>query len=207
MPLVHVDLPSPSSMRGGWAALAAVYAARGWGRDVWATSDEWFYHDGGGNWASLRLVEHDKVLLIGHDHEYSETYFGKAAEYFGEEETDLLSGAPDWWAGRLDLPPVAEWIGFIYGWDGKTWQRAQYGKPDGFAEVGLLSACSLTDMQMLEELAKNAPGLHGMPASDALRVLVSANAGITDELLAKAVPGWNIEAGVAAARRFLEMRL
>ncbi|PLZ04685.1 hypothetical protein CEN49_10855 [Fischerella thermalis CCMEE 5273] len=30
MSLVDVNLPPPSAMRGGWAALAAVLAARGW---------------------------------------------------------------------------------------------------------------------------------------------------------------------------------
>jgi hypothetical protein len=207
MPLVDVDLPHPLRMRGGWAALAAVFGARGWERDAWATADEWFYHDGGGNWASLRFVEPDKVLLIGHDHEYSETYFGEAAKYFSENETDLLSGAPDWWAGKLNLPPVGEWIGFIYGWNGQRWQRAEYSKPDGFDQVGLLRACSLTDFQQLEQSAEDTPGLDGAPPGNALRALVSADAEITHELLANVVPGWDIDAGVAAARRFLEMQL
>lgn len=207
MALVDVDLPHPSRMRGGWAALAAVFGARGWQREAWAAPDEWFYHDGGGNWASLRFVEQDKLVLIGHDHEYSETYFREAAKYFGEEETDLLRGAPDWWASKLDRPLLGEWIGFIYGWNGHRWQRADYDKPDGFDQVGLLQACSLTDMTALEQSAADAPDLDGLPPGDSLRALVAADAEITHELLARAVPGWDIGAGVAAARRFREMRL
>src|SRR5690349_2626430 len=69
MSLVDVDLPSPAQMRGGWAAFAAVLASRGWGRDAYAEPDQWLYHDGGGNWACLRFVEKDKVVLLGHDHE------------------------------------------------------------------------------------------------------------------------------------------
>ncbi|MCX7594600.1 MAG: hypothetical protein N2235_12720 [Fischerella sp.] len=208
MSLVDVDLPPPSAMRGGWAALAAVLAARGWGRDVYAEPNQWLYHDGGGNWASLRFVESNKILLVGHDREYSETYFRKAAEYFGEEETDLLKGAPDWWGSKLDPRPFGEWIGFVYGWDGRRWQRAEYDVQDGFEQVGLLKACSLTNIELLKEYVADAPGLCGMPPSDeALRALVSADAQITPEMLQRVIPGWDVEAGVAAARKFLEMRV
>lgn len=79
MALVEVNLPPPSALRGGWAALAAVCAARGWGDVVYAMPDQWLYHDGGGNWACLRFVEKDKLLLIGHDHEYSDTYHSSDA--------------------------------------------------------------------------------------------------------------------------------
>ncbi|PMB18095.1 proteophosphoglycan 5 [Fischerella thermalis] len=206
MSLVDVNLPPPSAMRGGWAALAAVLSARGWGKNVYAEPDQWLYHDGGGNWASLRFVERDKILLVGNDHEYSETYFREAAEYFQEEETDLLKGAPDWWGSKLDPSPFGEWIGFVYGWDGCKWQRAKYDAEDGFKSVGLLESCSLTDLEHLKGYAADAPGLEGIPPSDeALRALVSADAQITPEMLQRVIPGWDVEAGVAAARKFLEM--
>ncbi|PLZ21285.1 hypothetical protein CBP21_04695 [Fischerella thermalis WC246] len=83
------------------------------GKNVYAEPDQWLYHNGGCNWASLRFVERDKIRFVGNDHEYSETYFREAAEYFQEEETDLLKGAPDWWGSRLDPSPFGEWIGFF----------------------------------------------------------------------------------------------
>ena len=121
MSLVKIDLPSPIELRGGWAALAAVCAARGWRDDVYAKINKWLYHDGGGNWACLRFNDKDKAVLFGHDREYSETYYGKAAKYFEEEETDLLADAPDWWGEDLSVESFGEWIGFIYGWNGHKW--------------------------------------------------------------------------------------
>ncbi|MBF1989130.1 hypothetical protein [Fischerella thermalis] len=54
--------------------------------------------------------------------------------------------------------------------------------------------------------AADAPGLEGMPPSDeALRALVSADAQITHQMLQRVIPGWDVEAGVAAAPKFLEM--
>ena len=206
MPLIDIDLPAPAALRGGWAALAAVCASRGWTRDVRAEADQWLFHDGGGNWACLRFVEKDKILLVGHDHEYSETYYGEAASYFEEKETDLLDGAPAWWRTKIDPLPFGDWIGFVYGWNGRTWQRAAYDLPDGFEELGLLNACSVSGTDGLAEFAAGAPGLQGLPANtDTLRALVSANASIPPALLERAVPGWNIDAGVAAAEKFLEM--
>ncbi len=206
MPLIDIDLPSPAALRGGWAALAAVCASRGWARDVCAEADQWLFHDGGGNWACLRFVAKDKILLVGHDHEYSETYYGEAARYFEEKETDLLDGAPDWWRTKLDPLPFGDWIGFVYGWNGHKWQRAAYDLPDGFDEVGLVKACSVSGIGGLAEHAADAPGLKGAPSNvEALAAMVSADATITPVLLERAVPGWDIDAGVAAARRFLEM--
>lgn len=205
-PLIKVDLPHPQELRGGWAALAAVYASRGWRSDVYATANQWLYHDGGGNWACIRFIQKDKIVLVGHDHEYSETYFGEAAAYFQAEETNLLAGAPPWWGANLDPKPFGEWIGFIYGWDGQEWQRANYQKPDGFKSVGLLDACSINNTELLKTYAAGAPALRGrLPRSDALRTLVAADAHISSSLLEAVVPGWNIVAGIAAARKFLEM--
>lgn len=208
MPLVEVSLPSPAELRGGWAAFAAVCASRGWGTSAYATANQWLFHDGGGNWACLRFQSRDRAIMVGHDHEYSETYFGESADYFGEKETDLLAEAPEWWAYDLDPKPFGEWIGFVYGWDGTKWQRASYEKPDGFDSVGLLKACSIDDTALLEQFASAAPGLHDQPPpQDALRTLVNADANITPALLTPVVPGWDIEAGVAAAHKFLEVEL
>lgn len=208
MSLIDVDLPSPAEMRDGWAALAAVLASRGWGEFAYAEPDQWLYHDGGGNWACLRFVEKNRFLLVGHDHEYSETYYGEAAKYFQEDETDLLSGAPDWWSSRLDPRPYGEWIGFVYGWNGTKWQRARYDVPDGFEQVGLLSACSVKNTELLKEHAIGAPGLSSKPPrAEALSALVSAGANMTAETLERVVPGWDTRAGVAAAKRFLAMRV
>jgi hypothetical protein len=122
MGLVTLDLPQPRRMRGRWAAFAAVCAARGWGDDCHADGPVWHFDDGGGNWADLHHVGAGRAVLIGHDHEYSDTYFAAAAEYFEKPETDLLGGAPDWWA-----PPARAaldrglWVGFVYGYEDGVW--------------------------------------------------------------------------------------
>ncbi|WP_312271548.1 hypothetical protein [Pseudomonas sp.] len=203
MSLVEINIPSPKQLRGGWAALAAVYTARGWGADVYATQEQWLYHDGGGNWVCLRFKSKDQCILIGHDHEYSETYYGEAAEYFNEEETNILGGAPDWWAFDLSPLPFGEWIGFVYGWDGTKWQRANYSKNDGYEDIGLINACSINNTTLLSEFASDAPGLNGNPPpAEALAALVAADGKITHALLEAVVPGWDIDAGIAAARKF-----
>lgn len=208
MSLVILDLPSPASLRGGWAAFSAVCASRGWKDDSYATTDEWRYHDGGGNWACLRFLGDGRGVLVGHDHEYSETYFGEAAEYFNEEETDLLANAPDWWRQNLSGSPFGDWLGFIYGWDGMRWQRASYEKSDGFKMLGLLECCSTNNTDQLAKHAADAPGLNGYaPCPEALAALVNADASVNRHLLESVVPGWDIVAGVAAARKFLEAKL
>jgi len=204
MSLVDLNLPAPEKLRGGWAALAAVCAARGWCTDVYATPHEWLYHDGGGNWVCLRFKSDNQAVLLGHDHEYSETYYGEAAAYFEEEETDLLDGVPEWWSFNLSPQPFGEWIGFVYGWEGAKWQRAGYSPQDGFDSVGLLDACSISSTDLLAEFASDAPGLDDQPPrQEALDALVAADASISPELLEAVVPGWDIEAGVEAARKFL----
>lgn len=204
MSLVTLDIPEPQQLRGGWAAMAAVCAARGWNDSAYAEKDQWLYHDGGGNWACLRFQHGGRVVMLGHDHEYSETYYGEAAEYFQEEETDLLAAAPDWWAADLNPQPLGEWLGFVYGWDGLQWQRAAYDLDDGFISVGLVDMCCDDSFDLLRQFASDAPGLNGEePDAEALRQLVAADGNITAALLGAVVPGWDIEAGVAAGRKFL----
>ncbi len=208
MSLVKVDFPAPKELRGGWAAFAAVVAAKGWGDSAYATEDQWLYHDGGGNWVCLRFKAKNQAILIGHDHEYSETYYGEAANFFEEEETDILKGAPEWWGFDLNPMPFGEWIGFVYGWDGQNWQRSNYDEADGFDSVNLKAACSLNDLEMLRVFSQDAPGLNGIPAGDEiLKALVSADANISAELLEAVVPGWDIEAGISAAKKFLQIEL
>lgn len=185
--------------------MAAVLASRGWDGDVYATPNQWLYHDGGGNWACLRFQDKDRAILLGHDHEYSDTYFGDAARYFEKEETNLLADTPDWWSLGLDPQPFGEWISFVYGWDGGQWQRAAYDKCDGFEQVGLLRACSISNTQLLSQFAIEAPDLQGEPPDPkALSALVAADGDVTDVMLEAVVPGWDIAAGVAAAHKFLE---
>lgn len=201
-----IELPDPMSMRGRWAAFAAVCAARGWGDSCRADGTVWHFDDSGGNWADLHHVGDGRAVLIGNDHEYSQTYYAEAAEYFGEDETDLLAGAPDWWA-----PPVVqarrseEWVGFVYGFDRNGWQRAPYDLEDGFGSVGM-PAISLEDTRdSILEYAKDAPGLDGGPPRAAVDALIAADGAVNQALVAAVVgsTGWDAAAGVAAARAFL----
>jgi hypothetical protein len=204
MALVTLDLPRPDEMRGRWAAFAAVCAARGWSDSCRADGGLWHYDDGGGNFAELVHLDGGRAVLIGNDHEYSDTYFATAAEYFGEEETDLLAGAPDWWA-----PPAraamdrGEWVGFVYGFDGTTWQRAPYDKQDGFTAVALPAVDADRCAELIVEFTQDAPGLDGPPSPAAVAALIAADGDVTPDLLAGVVgTGWDLPAGAAAARAF-----
>ena len=204
--------PEAASRRvgGGWAALAAVYAARGWGDDIRATPEQWLYHDGGGNWACLRFAGGRKAVLIGHDHEMSKTSFGGPPGHGLGAETDLLAGAPSWWGSNLEIPELrGDRLGFVYGWNGRRWQRAGYDEEDGFDDVGLVRSCSVSDAGdrsaylRLYESTEEAFGHAAGPDLKALKALVAADAHITRRLLEPIVPGWDIDAGVAAGREFL----
>jgi len=200
-----LDLPTPAALRGRWAAFAAICAARGWADSCHADDGVWHFDDGGGNWADLHLVEDGRAVLIGHDHEYSETYFAEAAAYFGEPETDLLAGAPDWWA-----PPVraagaqGNWVGFVYGFDGATWWRAPYEVEDGFASVGLVGLDDGRFREQVTEFVQDAPGLTGPPDPAAVDALAAADGDVTPALVRAVIGphGWDAEAAAGAARRF-----
>ena len=208
MNLIEMNLPTPKALRPGWAALAAVLASRGWKSVIYATSNQWQYHDGGGNWVVLRKIDKDKILMFGYDHENRGTYFREAAEYFEEEETDLLLDTPEWWSQDVWTTHFENWVGFIYGWDGLNWKRAVYDKEDGFNSVGLIRSCCDDPIDTIKEYAAAAPGLKGeQPNESAIKDLIAADGKLTHELLNSVVPGWDIEAGVLAGRKFLDMEL
>ncbi|HEX6346848.1 proteophosphoglycan 5 [Umezawaea sp.] len=200
MALVPVDLPSPRDMRARWAAHSAVVAALGYGDSSHADGGRWYYDDGGGNWVELHRLDGDRAVLLGHDHEYSDTYYGQAAEYFGEDETDLLDGAPDWWGEpvRATEEP-GRWIGFVYGYEDGGWQRADYDLADGFTSV---APPAVSDERCRALIA----AFTGRPEDDAaVSGLIAAGAAATEEQVAGVVgPSKDAAAGVVAARRFLD---
>ena len=197
MALVPVDLPSPREMRGRWAAFSAVMAALGYGDSSNADRGPWYYDDGGGNWAELHRLDGDRAVLLGHDHEYSETYYHLAAEYFGEEDTDLLAGAPDWWGEpvRATEEP-GRWIGFVYGYEDGKWQRVEYDLADGFESVDPPLVSDHRCHELIAAFTSESP---------AIDVLVAAGAEVTEEQVAAVVgPSKDAAAGVVAARKFVD---
>ena len=209
MGLHTLDLPSPAEMRGRWAAFAAVCAARGWGRSCHAAGAVWHFDDGGGNWADLHHVGGGRAVLVGHDHEYSDTYFAAAAEYFQEPETDLLAGAPDWWAPPARAAMDRElWVGFVYGFEDGVWRRAEYELSDGFTSVGLPALDDERCRELVVEFTKEAPGLTGgAPDPRAVDALIAADADVTEAHVRALIgpTGWDPAAGAAAAREFLRV--
>ena len=205
MSLRTLDLPTPTALRGRWAAFAAICAARGWADSCHAADGVWHFDDGGGNWADLHHAGDGRAVLIGHDHEYSETYFAEAAAYFGEPETDLLAGAPEWWA-----PPAraacgrGNWVGFVYGFDGATWWRTPYEIEDGFTSVGLVALDDERYREQAAEFVQDAPGLTGPPDPAAVDALAAADGDVTPALVRAVIGphGWDAEAAAGAARRF-----
>jgi hypothetical protein len=207
MELIAVDLPEPDAMRGRWAAFAAVCAARGWGDSCHADGPVWHFDDGGGNWADLHHLGDGRAVLVGHDHEYSDTYFRTAAAYFEEPETDLLAGAPAWWAPPAEAAMGRDlWVGFVYGFADGGWRRAAYDLDDGFDSVGLPALDDGPCRVLVAEFAKDAPGLAGAPPDpEAIDALIAADAAVTEEQVRAVIgpEGWDAVAGAAAAQAFL----
>lgn len=206
MALVAVDLDAPDALRNRWAAHAAVMAALGHESLSNATAQRWHYDDAGGNWADLVLLDEGRAVMFGHDHEYSETYYREAAAYFQEEETDLLAEAPDSWGAVL---PTGDdyWIGFVYGFDGTSWSRADYDLDDGFASVAV-PACSDEGLhEMITQFvtsAGNDAGIAHMVEPVSIDAMVAFGPTITVDALGAVfglVP-YDANAGIAAARAF-----
>ncbi len=205
MALTKVDIATPLEMRGGWAANAAVWSAYGWDDSFYATDNLWSFYDGGGNWACIRFRNKNQAVLFGHDHECSNTYFRESAKYFQEEETNLLEEAPHWWEEELAFPDgQGPWIGFIYGWDGRQWWRANYDIDDGFNQVGLLDSMKVKGTNSISDSVKD----FSRPVIESdIQALVDADGAITEEMLEAVMPGYNIKSGVQAANRFLLVEL
>lgn len=206
MSLIAVDLPSPVELRARWAAAAAVLAALGFADAATASKGRWHYDDGGGNWCDLVLRADGRAVLFGHDHEYSETYFRSAATYFHEEETDLLAGAPGWWADQLPSDTEGVWVGFVYGWD-DGWSRAPYDLPDGFTSIGLRAVSDENLLDLVRDFVDGAGGDQGIdhsPGPSAVTALGEVGPDLTVDHL-RAVFGpveADLDAGVLAARHF-----
>jgi len=192
-------------MRGRWAAFAAICAARGRAKGCYADGQHWHFDDGGGNWADLHHVGGGRAVLVGNDHEYTNTYYANAAAYFQEPETDLLAGAPDWWA-----PPVravverGDWLGFAYGFDG-TWRRAPYDLDDGFESLAIPAVSDERCRDLVSAFAARSPALTGPPDPAAIDALIAADADVSEAHVTAVIGAgaWDAAAGAAAARAFL----
>lgn len=221
MGLVTVDLPAPAAARGSWAARAALHAARGWGGSCHAAGTRWHYDDSGGNWGDLHLLPGGRAVLVGHDHEYSETYWGAAADYFGEEETDLLAEAPHWWAAPARSYGEHEWVGFVYGFEGGVWQRADFDLYDGLDSVGVpglqtpagREATEEDDADWLVGMSRDSPHLGGRePSVEVARELIAADGRLDEHDLRRmigdepAAEPWDVSASSLAALRFHEVK-
>jgi hypothetical protein len=199
-------------MRPRWALCSALTAAQGWPDHCFARDRTWHYDDGGGNWADLRVLDAGRAVLVGHDHEYSETYYAGAATYFGEPETDLLAGTPTWWRDAIedyiaDIEANGMWLGFVYGFDAGVWTRADYDAPDGFESLNLPTATHDGTAAHLTEFLQHIGRDQGVsPDVDPQAVHTAIAAGpdvSTDQLhILFGARQLDVEAGVVAARQF-----
>lgn len=218
MGLATVEMPTPMQLRGAWAAHAAVLSARDWGDGCWARGPRWHFDDSGGNWADLHHLDGGRAVLVGRDHEYSDTWWGEAAREFGEEETDLLAGAPGWWAAPLTAYASSDWIGFVYGFEDGVWQRAEYDADDGLASIGvpglaLPAPGSEDDADRLLTFAADSPHLGDRkPTKEIAEALIAADGLISADLFRLLIGDepadspWDVGAATLAALRFREVR-
>lgn len=198
-PLVPLDLPAPDAMGHGLAAEAVAHAAQGFGaKHVHVDQGDWWWDDGGGNWMKIFRFVDGRALLIGHDHEYSETYFAEAAEYFETAATDLLAGAPEWWTSLVRDKAARErmeWVGFAYGFETGEWWRAEYAADDGFDSL----RPPVIRERALENLRETFPDATGA----ALQELFDAGPAVTvDQVIAVGVAPSSAPDAVAAAAAF-----
>jgi len=204
--LVQLDLPDPMVWRGRWAALAAVQAASGHGEQCRALWPLWHYDDGHGSWADLHHLDEGRAVLLGQDRNDSETFYAEASDFFEEKETDLLAGAPEWWEPPVRRVRDAElFLGFVYGFDGSTWHRAEYDLDDGFASVELPVLSADRTRTAIVAAVQQAPGpAGGEPSHESVDALIAAGADADAALVAAVVSsaGWDAEVGAAAARAF-----
>ncbi|MFJ8640448.1 proteophosphoglycan 5 [Streptomyces sp. NPDC093610] len=207
MALVPLDLPDPTTWRGRWAALAAVQAASGHGERCRALWPLWHYDDGHGSWADLHHLDEGRAVLLGQDRNDSETFYAEASDFFEEKETDLLGGAPEWWGPPVRRVRDAElFLGFVYGYDGSTWHRADYELDDGFTSVGLpVLTTALTRGKILAAVERMPDAEGGRSPFEAIDALIAADGEVDAGMVAAVGPatGWDADAGAAAARAFL----
>ena len=203
MTLVQLDLPDPMAMRGRWAALAAVRAAAGRGEQCRALGALWHYDDGHGSWAELHHLGDGRAVLLGQDRNESQTFYAEASDFFEEPETDLLAGAPGWWE-----PPVRRareeqlFLGFVYGYDGSVWQRADYESEDGFKAFRLPALSSEWTREAVVATARHSRMPE--PSQESVDALIAADAALDTAAVSAVVPGgWDAEAGAVAGRLFL----
>lgn len=210
MSLTQVELDPPARLSHYWAALGALYAAQGYD-DTGARGRIRHFSDGGGNWMRLALLPGGRALLFGWDRN------GQTSCLLAERprllESDLLTGAPDWWAKTLydhleDLDH--DWIGFIYGWEDNAWQRAAYSTDDGFRLFPKLDHAGTIDFigNWISDSDAESPifdadyRIHEA-GTRSISTLVEAGPEVTAEQLAAVFPeDWDLQAGVAAAREF-----
>ncbi|MFB7719209.1 hypothetical protein [Nocardia sp. NPDC056100] len=120
------SLPTPIDIWGYGAVIGLLYSV-----DVQTPEEVRIDADGmhvrhlGGNWWwSLTFMSGGRAVVVGGDVDFSETM---------DYDVDLLAGAPEWFP-REWFDRVGDMAGFLYWWDGTSWDRAPY--PPGFTADG-----------------------------------------------------------------------
>ncbi|WP_428963581.1 hypothetical protein [Micromonospora fluostatini] len=126
---MRTDIGAPDTLWTRWGALATALAALGHDDVYWCDADGAHHDDHGGNWARLVLVEGDRAVLFGYDHEYSDTVCASPP-------VDLLAGAPAWlpWP-ELTRHAEDDQLGYVYWYEAGAWSRVPY--PDSLHDDGL----------------------------------------------------------------------
>ncbi|MFH9734500.1 proteophosphoglycan 5 [Streptomyces sp. NPDC017260] len=204
MALVTVDLAAPQSMRGRWAAWAAVGRATGGGKRCYAKGPVWHYDDGGGNWIDLHHLGDGRAVLTGNDHACSPDP--------DDEDFDPMDGAPWWWEDPVrEAVRANENVAVVYGFDGTVWQRVASDVDDGFSAIGLPALPLARTRERIADACRYDPatGLFDptrpAPSDETIDALIAADADVTEELVAAVVgaKAGDPAAGAAHARAFL----
>lgn len=197
----QVQLDPPDSMRGRWAAYTAVVLAASDNSESSRAEDgDWIFQHELGPWAMLVRFKDGKALLAGQ----ANADVVRDLPQERKIRRALVAGAPTWW-GEIDtaLPDTAR-IGFVLGWDGKTWQ----GLAPSVSNFGSLPFYPKSQQSCGEQLVmwgSKAEGRYSGSAKAAADAVMRAGTKVTAAQLKKLGPGIQsarVKGALAAAQAY-----
>lgn len=202
--LTEVALDPPEELANRWAAYAAVWTAvNAGGSDSGPRVEDrdWIYEMEVGEWAWLVRFTDGRAVLVGQGNPDER----RGAEQEKKARAALVAGAPSWWRTYEKVVPEFNSVGFVLGWDGKTWQRAGGDGAGGFDALTFYpKSAALLGERLAQWGSEGKSGYSGKARVAADRVM-KAGPKVTAAQLKALGPGLDadrLSAAVKAAKAF-----
>lgn len=203
--LQTVELDPPDTLRGRWAAIAAVWTAvevSDDGSGPRATNGDWEYSMELGEWAHLLRYSDGRALLVGQ----SDPDLMRSVTDEKKMRKALTAGAPTWWNDADELLPSNASVGFVLGWDRKRWQRVS-GVPSegGFDKMTFYPRDDDTTIEWLLLWGQEGESEHSSALRSAAAAVIKAGTRVNMSQLQRLGPGMQadqLKDAVAAAKAF-----